>query len=89
MAVQVTSEVTGVTPEIYQHMLALLLEPMKTSPGFRLHAAHPTDTGWRIVEFWDTREQANNFFAANVAPNLLPGIRPKRSVQELQGIVTA
>jgi hypothetical protein len=87
MAVQVTSEVTGVTPDIYEHMLGLLIESLKKTPGFRFHAAHPTEGGWRIIEFWDTKDQANQFFAKNVAPNLLPGIRPKRSVQELHGVV--
>lgn len=87
MAVQVTSEASGVTPEIYQYMLGLLLERMQQSPGFRLHAGHATEAGWRIIEFWDSRDQANQFFAKHVAPNLPPGIRPKRSVQELHGIV--
>jgi hypothetical protein len=32
--------------------------------------------------------QANQYFAKNVAPNLPPGIHPKRSVQELHNLLT-
>ena len=33
------------------------------------------------------KDAANRFLANNVAPNLLPGIHPKRSVQELHSLL--
>jgi hypothetical protein len=45
--------------------------------------------GWRVIELWETKEAANQFFAKHVAPNLPPGIRPKRTVQELHSLVKA
>lgn len=89
MAVLVTAEVKGQTEQGYAGMLAALGEVLKRSPGFILHAAHPTADGWRIIEVWDSKQDSDRFFAQNVAPNLPPGIRPKRSVQELHGVLKA
>jgi hypothetical protein len=88
MAVQVISESQGLTQEIYDHMFAMLADSLRRAPGFVLHTAHPIDVGWRIIEVWNSKAEANQFFAKNVAPNLPPGIHPKRSVQELQSLLT-
>jgi hypothetical protein len=58
-------------------------EEVQHVAGRVLHAAHPTEEGWRVVEVWDSKEIANRWFAAHVAPLLPPGIRPRRTVQEL------
>lgn len=89
MTVQVTSESQGLTHEVYFHMLGLLADGLKQAPGFVLHTAHPVEGGWRIIEVWSSKEDANRFFAKSVAPNLPQGIRPKRSVQELKSLLTA
>jgi hypothetical protein len=60
---------------------------MKSAPGFIMHAGHATSDGWRIVEIWETKEDSDRFYAKNVAPNLPPAIHPKRSVQELHGLL--
>jgi hypothetical protein len=87
MAVLVTAEVAGQTQQGYDGMLQFLAGSIKAAPGFVLHSAHPVDGGWRILEVWETKEAANQFFAKHVAPNLPPGIRPKRTVQELHSLV--
>ena len=87
MAVLVTAEVAGQTQQGYDGMLQFLAESIKAAPGFVLHSAHPVDSGWRILEVWETKEAANQFFAKHVAPNLPPGIRPKRTVEELHSLV--
>lgn len=88
MAVLVTAEVKGQTQEGYDGMFAVLSEGLKQAPGFILHSAHPVDGGWRITEVWESKTNADQYFAKHVAPNLSPGIHPKRSVQELHTLLT-
>jgi len=87
MAVLITAEVKGQTQQGYDGMLGFLSEAIKKAPGFVLHTAHPVEGGWRIVEVWESKGDADQFFAKNIAPNLPPGIRPKRSVQELHSVL--
>jgi len=87
MAVLMTAEVSGQTQQGYDGMLQFLAESIKVAPGFILHTAHPVEGGWRVIELWETKEAANQFFAKHVAPNLPPGVRPKRTVQELHSLV--
>ena len=89
MAVLVTAEVQGQTQQGYDGVLGILAGSLKQAPGFVLHTAHPVEGGWRVIEVWESKEDANRFFAKHVAANLPPGIRPKRSVQELHSLVTA
>jgi len=89
MAVLMTAEVAGQTQQGYESMLQVLAESIKVAPGFILHTAHPVEGGWRVIELWETREAANQFFAKHVAPNLPAGIRPKRTMQELHSLVKA
>jgi quinol monooxygenase YgiN len=87
MAVMITAEVKGQTQQGYDGILGMLADSLKKAPGFVLHTAHPVEGGWRVIEVWESDDDANQFFAKHVAPNLPPGIRPKRSVQELHGLV--
>ncbi|MCX7892540.1 MAG: hypothetical protein N2544_09295 [Burkholderiales bacterium] len=87
MAVLVTAEVKGQTREGYDGMLAALGATLARAPGFVLHAAHAVEDGWRVIEVWESKADSDRFFAQHVAPNLPPGIRPKRSVQELHSLL--
>jgi hypothetical protein len=87
MPVLVTSEVPGQTPEGYDHVLALVEDAIRAAPGFIVHAAHPDEGCWRLMELWQTKQDADRFFANHVAPSLPPGIRPKRSYRELHAVV--
>lgn len=89
MAVLIISENQGQTPQGYDGMLAVLGERIKQAPGFILHTSHPTEGGWRVVEVWESKAHANQFFAKHVAPNLPPGIHPKLAVHELHAVVRA
>lgn len=83
MAVMMISEVSGQSPQGYDGMLALVGDELKQAPGFIMHMSHPVDTGWTVIEVWNSREDATRFFAAHIAPNLPNGIRPKLSFQPL------
>lgn len=87
MAVMVIAEVQGQTEPGYDGMLELLAGRLRQAEGFVLHTAHPVEGGWRITEVWQSKDAANRFFAKNVAPNLPPGVHPKRSVQELHSLL--
>lgn len=77
----------GQTEPRYDGMFELLAGSLRRAEGFVLHTAHPVEGGWRITEVWRSMDAANGFFAKNVAPNLPPGIHPKRSVQELHSLL--
>ena len=87
MAVIVMAENDKLTTEMYDGMLRGLRDVMERSPGFVAHAGWPTPEGWRVVEVWRTQDDANQFFATHVHPNLPPGAKPKRRVYELHALV--
>jgi hypothetical protein len=87
MAVMMISEVNGQSAQGYDGMLEAVGDSLRQSPGFIMHMSHPVETGWRIVEVWDSREDATRFFAAHIAPKLPVGIRPKLSFQPLHDLL--
>jgi quinol monooxygenase YgiN len=87
MSVLITAEVRGQTAQGYDDMLAVLAIHLKQAPGLVLHSTHATEDGWRVIEVWESKAQSDSFFATFVAPNLPPGIRPKRAVQPLHNVV--
>jgi hypothetical protein len=87
MSVMIVSEVSGQSQQGYDGMLACVGEALRQAPGFIMHAAHSSDTGWRIIEVWNSREEATRFFAAHIAPNLPDGVRPKLSFQPLHSLL--
>ena len=88
MAVQVTADVPGQTAEGYDAIRGFLEQALKSAPGFILHTSHAVDGGWRVIEIWESANDANQFFAKHVHPNLPPGIKPKRTFQELHAVLT-
>jgi len=89
MAVMVTVEVPGQTKEGYDGILDVLRESMRHANGFIGHYADMSDAGcWTCMEVWETADDATQFFAAHVHPNLPPGIKPKRTIRELHSCVT-
>lgn len=89
MPILVTAQVENQTETLYDGMLSALAPQLKQAEGFIMHSAHRAPTGeWRVHEVWETKAHADKFFAKVVAPNLPPGVRPKRSVVELHSLVT-
>lgn len=87
MAVMITVENPGQTEPGYDGMLAVLADVARRAPGFILHTSHATAGGWRVIEVWNSKAEADQFFARSVVPHLPPGIRPKRSVQQLHNVL--
>ena len=89
MTVLITAEVSGQTPEGYDAMLAALEPALRNAKGFIAHGAGPAADGWRVFEIWETSDDASQFFAKHIHPNLPEGVRPKRSTLELHAFVQA
>jgi hypothetical protein len=87
MAVIMTSEIAGQTVQGYAGLFETVAPALKSAAGFVLHASHPVEGGWRVVEIWETREDAARFFATAIAPNLPAHIRPKLTFAALHDVL--
>lgn len=81
------SDVGGQTPQGYDGLLEQVGPVLEAAQGFVLHASHPIDGGWRVVEIWESREDAARFYATSIAPHLPEGIRPKLTFVPLHDVL--
>lgn len=88
MAVLISTKVKGQTEQGYDGVLSAVRDLVKIAPGFIMHCAHPAEGEWLVYEVWESKMQADQWFAKYVVPNLPEGIHPKRSYQELHSVVT-
>lgn len=89
MAVLVTADVQGQTQKGFDAILGGLKSALEAAPGFILVTGYPAGGSWRTLEVWRSAEEAAAFYATFVHPNLPPGLKPKRTVQPLQTVVSA
>jgi hypothetical protein len=89
MAIMITADVANQTQQGYDGMLAMTEPLLKQAPGFIMHASYPIEGGWHVIEVWESNAAAAEFFATYIAPNLPPGIKPKRIIQELHSLVSS
>jgi len=80
MPVLMTADMDGATQEMLEGMNAALDGPMKSAQGFVSHANGPVPGGWRVIEVWDSEDDFNAWFEANVKP-ILPEDTPMPSVK--------
>ena len=76
MAVLVIGEVPGGTAEQDQAIVQALNVESDPPAGARGRFAGPTETGWRIVSLWDSRESFDAFVTDRLAPALERAGRP-------------
>jgi quinol monooxygenase YgiN len=88
MAILLTTKVKGQTAEGYDQISKFLHDIVKNSPGFVLHCSYEADNEFYVLEVWNSKSEADEFFSKNVAPNIPKGVVPKRSYQELHSLVT-
>jgi heme-degrading monooxygenase HmoA len=70
----------------YDEVAPPLVEILKQQPGFLLHVTYEDATGFVVAEVWETQEQHDTWFAANVTPNV-PG-EITQEVVELHSVHT-
>ena len=87
MPVLMTADVPGQSQADYDGMLAALGQAIQESKGFIAHFGAPSKNGWTCMELWETEDDANQFFAKFVHPNLPEGIKPKRSFVPLHSLI--
>jgi hypothetical protein len=88
MAVLISSKVAGQTREGYDGVLMAVRDIIKEAPGFIMQCAHPVEDGWNVTEVWNSKQEADQWFANYVVPNIPAGVHPKRSYQELYNVIT-
>ena len=88
MAILLTTVIKGQTAEGYDQLSPFLHEVVRKAPGFLLHCAYSSEEGWGVLEVWNSKGEADQFFSTYVAPNLPKGIVPKRSYKELHSVIT-
>ncbi|HJR24068.1 MAG TPA: hypothetical protein VJ804_01235 [Acidimicrobiales bacterium] len=90
MAVLLIGEIPNLTEEMYAPLVEQLRPVMQSTEGFVAHVGGPNpDGGWRVIEVWDSEEQAQSWFEQNVKPNLPPGVTPNRTYHPIHTRFTA
>lgn len=89
MAVLMIGEVPNLTEEVYAGMIGQMTPILRASQGFISHASGPSPAGgWRVVEIWESEDDAQSWFDENVKPTLPPGIVPDRQYFSLHTVIT-
>ena len=80
MAVVVILEFPGGTQEHYD-ALGRELTRSGPPPGALVHLAGPMEDGWRVIEAWESPEQAERFYREELQPIFerlgIPFVEPK------------
>src|SRR3954454_16461604 len=66
MALAMLAEIPGLTRQKYESVVTSVNRAGGSPAGALLHAAGPSDSGYRIVEVWETREAAEAFYGSEV-----------------------
>lgn len=90
MPVLMIGDVPGMTEEVYAGMIGQLAPAIRAFTGFIAHAGGPSPDGggWRVIEVWETEDDARRWFDENVEPNLPPGVVPDRTYYPIHTAVT-
>ncbi len=88
MAIVAEFNIPGMTADQYDRVIQELEAKGAGAPeGRTFHVAGPTDTGWRVVDVWESQEHLDRFgetlipvlVAAGVTP-AQPEIRPVHNI---------
>lgn len=84
MAVLVTASVENQTEEGWDEIFAMLGPTIRQAKGFIAVGGGNSREGWRAFEIWESAEDATDFFAKYVLPNLPPTVKAHRTMLELR-----
>ena len=60
----------AMTPAQYDEISPPLVAQVTKQPGFLFHVSYEDATGFVVAEVWETQEQHDTWFDANVKPNV-------------------
>ena len=66
--VVMTMNVRGLTDEEFRAILDEMEVERRPEPGIYQHISHPTETGFRIIEVWESQGGFENFFERRLMP---------------------
>ncbi len=66
MALAMLAEIPGLTRQQYESVVTAVNRAGGTPAGALLHAGGPSDSGYRVVEVWETREAAEAFYGSEL-----------------------
>jgi hypothetical protein len=90
MAVLMIAEVPNLTEDIYGGLVEQMRPRLQAAKGFIAHSGGPSPSGgWRVVEMWESEEDAERWFTENVRPQLPPDVVPDRTHHPLHTAFTA
>ena len=88
MAVLMTAYIPGATQEMIDGMRPLL-DPIRTTKGFTIHANGLVSGGWRVTEVWDSQADFEAWFESHVKAAFPEGgPLPEITFDELNEVVT-
>ena len=94
MAVVVVNEIEGGSQDLYDQVSSKVMDGDTLPEGCQLHIAGPTDKGWRVVTFWDSEDQFQQFRDEKLLPSLREAgseerIAPQISSDPVYRVLTA
>jgi hypothetical protein len=77
VAVIMITDLPGMSLEMLDGMRqAGVLDQMSSARGFQGHWSGQTESGYRVIELWESRDAWQDWYDGTVKPNLPPGIQP-------------
>lgn len=70
MAIGIVFQASGVTQAQYDQACKQVAPDNRLLPGMLYHAGGPTETGWCVIEVWESKEVAEKFFAEKLGKAL-------------------
>jgi heme-degrading monooxygenase HmoA len=78
MAVIMITEVPGADASFIDGMRAAgVVDALPKAPGFVSHISGASDTGYRVIEVFESREAHQAWYDGHIAQNLPPGMEIK------------
>jgi hypothetical protein len=77
----IRSEFPGLTQAQYDGMHQVFAPLAAEAPGFIAHIAGPTDSGWYLMEVWESKSDYESFIREQVLPRM-PADAPGPVTQE-------
>ncbi len=70
MAIAVVIDAPGQSQEGYDAIAALVDFEREPAAGLILHAAGPIEGGWRVIDVWESEQDADRFVQDRLRPAL-------------------